>query len=105
MVNDRLALLRDYPFRRLSSLLAGIDPPRDVEPVVMSIGEPQHPYPDFVPKVLAQYAGLWSKYPPTTGTLEFREAVKNWLTTRYSLPNGMIDANRNILPVAGTREA
>ena len=105
MVNDRLALLRDYPFRRLSSLLAGIDPPRDVEPVVMSIGEPQHPYPDFVPKVLARYAGLWNKYPPTTGTLEFREAVTNWLTTRYCLPNGMIDANRNILPVAGTREA
>ena len=45
MINDRLAALTDYPFGRLASLLDGIDPPSGIAPLVMSIGEPQHPYP------------------------------------------------------------
>lgn len=105
MINDRLALLRDYPFRRLNGLLKDVEPPRDVEPLVMSIGEPQHPYPDFVTEQLTKHAGLWSKYPPTNGTSEFRTAVKDWITRRYSLPPGIIEPDRHVLPVAGTREA
>ena len=105
MINDRLNLLRDYPFRRLNNLLMGLEPPSNVEPLIMSIGEPQHPYPEFVTEVLKKHAGLWGKYPPTSGTSEFRTAVRDWITQRYGLPPGMIEPNRNILPVAGTREA
>ncbi len=105
MINDRLNLLRDYPFRRLNNLLMGLEPPSNVEPLIMSIGEPQHPYPEFVTEVLKKHAGLWGKYPPTSGTSEFRTAVKDWITKRYGLPPGMIEPDRNILPVAGTREA
>ena len=105
MINDRLNLLRDYPFRRLNDLLMGLEQPSNVEPLIMSIGEPQHPYPEFVTAVLKKHAGLWGKYPPTSGTSEFRTAVRDWITQRYGLPPGMIEPNRNILPVAGTREA
>lgn len=83
----------------------GLEPPSNVEPLIMSIGEPQHPYPEFVTEVLKKHAGLWGKYPPTSGTSEFRTAVKDWITKRYGLPPGMIEPDRNILPVAGTREA
>ena len=105
MINDRLTLLRDYPFRRLNDLLTGLEPPSNVKPLIMSIGEPQHPYPEFVTEVLKKHAGLWGKYPPTSGTSEFRRAVRDWVTQRYGLPPGMIEPDRNILPVAGTREA
>ena len=105
MVNERLALLRDYPFRRLGTLLSGLRAPLGKEELIMSIGEPQHPYPDFVAEVLRTNAALWGKYPPTLGTKELRLAISDWLIRRYKLPDNMIDSERNILPVAGTREA
>ena len=105
MINDRLGQLRDYPFARLNKLLEGTDPPAGREPIVMSIGEPRHPYPPFVNEVLAANAAGWSKYPPTPGTPAFRAAVADWLTRRFALPAGMVDPERHVLPVAGTREA
>ena len=105
MINDRLAALTDYPFGRLADLLEGIEPPPSVDPLIMSIGEPQHPYPALVTETLAANAHLWGKYPPTPGPPEFRAAVAAWLARRYDLPDGMIDGNRHVLSCAGTREA
>jgi N-succinyldiaminopimelate aminotransferase len=39
------------------------------------------------------------------GTPEFRQAVVAWLNRRYRLPSAMLDPDRHVLPVAGTREA
>ena len=105
MINDRLAELRDYPFGRLNALLDGLAPPADRPALVMAIGEPQHQPPAMVAEILAANAGLWGKYPPTNGTPAFRVAVADWLRRRYHLPAGMIEPDRHILPVAGTREA
>lgn len=105
MLNDRLEALPGYPFTRLRRLLEGVAPPAGVPPVLMSIGEPQHPPPAFVAEVLAARAADWGKYPPSRGTPEFRRAVADWLTRRYRLPAGFIEAEKNLLPVAGTREA
>jgi len=105
MVNERLALLRDYPFRRLTSLLSSVQASGDKSELIMSIGEPQHPYPDFVKDVLADNLDLWGKYPPTPGTAELRRAIADWLIGRYGLGSTNIDPERNILPVSGTREA
>ncbi len=105
MVNERLDLLRDYPFRRLSALLADLNPPAREEEIIMSIGEPQHPYPAFVDRVLAENSGLWGKYPPTLGTRELRVSISDWLHRRYGLTSIQIDPDKNVLPVAGTREA
>ncbi|NFV81652.1 aminotransferase class I/II-fold pyridoxal phosphate-dependent enzyme [Magnetospirillum aberrantis SpK] len=71
----------------------------------MSIGEPQHAPPALVARILADKAGLWGKYPPANGSPDFRQAVAQWLTRRFKLPEGMVDAERMVLPVAGTREA
>ena len=105
MINPRLALLPDYPFERLRGLLDPLTPPADVAPIVMSLGEPQHAYPDLVAETLAANSHLYGKYPPVTGTPEFRAAVHDWLVRRYDLPGSMLDADRHIAPVAGTREA
>ncbi|EWY35752.1 aminotransferase [Skermanella stibiiresistens SB22] len=104
-VNDRLGRLSDYPFTRLASLLAGITPRANVDPVIMSVGEPQHAPPALIDEVLRGQAHLWGKYPPVAGTPEFRGAAARWLGRRYGLPSGMIDPDRMVLPVAGTREA
>lgn len=101
-VNDRLELLTDYPFQRLTDLLGG---PAAPDSIVMSIGEPQHAPPALVPRILNDKAGLWGKYPPANGSPDFRHAVAAWLNRRFRLPEGMIDAERMVLPVAGTREA
>jgi succinyldiaminopimelate transaminase len=105
LVNDRLGRLSDYPFTRLASLLSGITPRANVEPVIMSVGEPQHAPPALIDEVLRTKSHLWGKYPPVAGTPEFRTSAAGWLNRRYGLPDGMIDAEKTILPVAGTREA
>jgi len=101
-VNDCLNQLTDYPFQRLTELLGG---PATPDSIVMSIGEPQHAPPALVARILAEKAALWGKYPPANGSAEFRQAATAWLTQRFKLPEGMIDADRMVLPVAGTREA
>lgn len=105
MLNPALDRLNDFPFDRLRSLLNPLQPPIGMKPLVLSIGEPQHPAPPAVAEILARTAPLWGKYPPVDGTPAFRQAVADWLTRRYGLPADMIDPERHILPVSGTREA
>ena len=102
--NKRFFMLNDYPFERLRSLLKGITPPSG-SPIIMSVGEPQHSPPSFLRKILDANSDLWSRYPPIKGTPEFRAAVTHWLTRRFNLPDGLLDSDRHVLPVAGTREA
>ena len=104
MLNQRLEQLKDYPFQRLRELVASLEAPKGLEPIVMSIGEPQHPYPDFVGEVLQANRHLYGKYPPVAGTDELRQAIADWLTRRYRLPAGMVTAERHVLPMSGTRE-
>ena len=105
MLNPALETLNDFPFDRLRALLGGLEPPKDLAPLVLSIGEPQHAPPPVVAQTLAASAHLWGKYPPVDGTPAFRRAVADWLTRRYALPAGMIDPDTQILPIAGSREA
>jgi N-succinyldiaminopimelate aminotransferase len=101
-LDDRLDILPDYPFARLAKLLGG---PPNADSIVMSIGEPQHTPPAMVAEILHANAALWGKYPPANGSAEFCRAVTEWANRRYGLPEGLIDPDKAILPVAGTREA
>jgi aspartate/methionine/tyrosine aminotransferase len=106
MAADRLeALTSFHPFTRLNGLLGGLKPPAGLDPVLLSVGEPQRTPPPMVMAELQRTADLWGKYPLAPGTAEFRQAVRDWLNRRYRLPSTMIDPDRHILPVAGTREA
>jgi N-succinyldiaminopimelate aminotransferase len=101
-LDARLDTLPDYPFARLAKLLGA---PARPDSIVMSIGEPQHRPPSMVAEILAANTGLWGKYPPANGSAELRQAVARWAQRRYQLPEEMIDPDKAILPVAGTREA
>lgn len=105
MLNPLVARLADYPFDRLRALLEGLPPAPGLRPLVLSVGEPRHPPPPMVAEALAAHAADWGRYPPVDGTPEFRRAAVDWLNRRYRLSAGLVDPERNVLPVAGTREA
>lgn len=96
----RFSDLPDYAFPRLRALLGGRSP--GGPPVAMSIGEPQHPIPAFVPEIIARHANAFSKYPPNEGTPALRAAISEWLARRYGIPAP--DPETRVLPLNGTRE-
>src|SRR6201990_2430130 len=71
------------PFARLSELLAPYQPAKPL--ITLSLGEPQHPVPDFVGPVLAQHIADFGRYPVAKGIEPFRRAARNWLFTRVKL--------------------
>jgi N-succinyldiaminopimelate aminotransferase len=105
MLNPRLEELSEYAFPRLARLLAPLDPPPHLQPIDLSIGSPMHPPPRLLTDTLAEHGHLWNRYPPVIGTPAFRAAAAGWLARRYGLPDGMLDPARNLLSVAGTKEA
>ena len=105
MLNPALEALTDYPFDRLRALLDPLAPPAALKPLVLSVGEPRHAPPAMVREIIDREHASWNRYPPVDGTEPFRQAVSQWLTTRFQLPHGFVDPARHILPVAGTREA
>ncbi|MGH6947835.1 MAG: aminotransferase class I/II-fold pyridoxal phosphate-dependent enzyme, partial [Kiloniellales bacterium] len=96
------------PFTRLSALLDATPPGRspagDGAPLLLSVGEPQGQPPAFLAEALTQNAALWSRYPPPLGDPDYRRACAEWLVRRYRLPRDLVDPERNILPLPGTRE-
>ncbi|WP_101675205.1 succinyldiaminopimelate transaminase [Alloalcanivorax mobilis] len=101
-MNPDLQRLHPYPFEKLGVLFSGL-PVCDKPPVALSIGEPQHPSPEFVQQALRDSTALLSRYPGTAGLPELREAIAAWLQRRFKLRS--ISAEDQILPVNGTREA
>jgi N-succinyldiaminopimelate aminotransferase len=101
-MNPLLSRLQPYPFERLRQLFVGVTPNPAYSPISLGIGEPKHPTPEFIKQALtASLAGL-AKYPATAGEPHLREAFRRWLQTRYGLA---VDANTQMLPVNGSREA
>ena len=103
-LNPQLDTLSDYPFEALRTLLNPVTPRVNDSPILMSVGEPQHQPPALLTETLIAHAHEWNKYPPMAGTPELRQAIADWLTRRYRLAAGMLDPERHILNLAGTKE-
>lgn len=101
-MNPGLAALEPYPFERLRALFAGVKA-ADQTPIPLTIGEPQHAPPAAVLEALAASLTEVKRYPSTRGIPALREAIADWATGRFALPG--LDAERQVLPVNGTREA
>lgn len=104
MWNERLDRLEEFPFRRLARTLADVPPPAEQELLDLALGEPQHRPPALLAETVAANAHLWNRYPPVLGTPEFRAAACDWLTRRFGLPEDVLDPDRHVLPLAGTKE-
>jgi len=104
-MNPDLDRLQPYPFERLAELKRGVLPPRDLPHIPLSIGEPRHPAPGFIAEEIIRHLHGMAAYPKTKGSTELRQAIADWLTARFSLPEASIDADQHVLPVNGTREA
>jgi N-succinyldiaminopimelate aminotransferase len=104
-MNNALQQLQPYPFEKLRALLGSVTPNPDKRPIALSIGEPKHKSPEFVAKALADNLDQMAVYPTTAGIPALREAIAKWCERRFSVPEGWLDASKNVLPVNGTREA
>jgi N-succinyldiaminopimelate aminotransferase len=89
----------------MAKLHAGVTPPEGLAAIRLSLGEPKHPTPGFIGEALLEHLHGLSLYPATRGSLQLRETIANWLGTRFALPPGSLDPDRQVLPVNGTREA
>jgi aspartate/methionine/tyrosine aminotransferase len=105
MFNPRLTdQLTDFPFARLNALLAPIAPPAHLGLINMSVGEPQGAMPAFARQIVNDEIDGWNRYPPNQGLPELNQAICEWLTRRYKLPMGLLDADRHVHPTAGSKE-
>ena len=104
-MNPHLQQLHPYPFEKLAELKQGIMPPADKAHIALSIGEPKHPTPHFIQEALLRHLHGLTQYPTTKGLPELRQAIAEWIARRFSIPAADIDAENQILPVNGTREA
>jgi len=96
---ERFSNLPEYAFPRLRGLLdvhtAGDDA------LHLTIGEPQHDFPDWVLDIIVKNGHEFRKYPPTTGSAELLASISKWLKQRYGVD---ADPANEILNVNGTRE-
>jgi N-succinyldiaminopimelate aminotransferase len=102
-LNPLLERLQPYPFEKLRALLAGTKPDPALRPINLSIGEPKHPTPALVKDALVANLDGLAAYPATAGLPALRQAIACWLGRRYGIP--VPDAETQVLPVNGTREA
>src|ERR1700754_4897750 len=89
------------PFIRTTELLAPYQPAKPL--ITLSLGEPQHPVPNFVGPVLAKHIADFGRYPMAKGIEPFRRAVANWLSSRFHLPRS-VDPESEVLVLNGSRE-
>ncbi len=101
-MNPLLAKLHPYPFERLRALTRDIRPNPAFSPISLGIGEPKHPTPALVEQAIVDGLAGLSSYPATGGDPALRQAMADWVQRRYRVT---LDAQTQVLPVNGSREA
>jgi len=101
-MNPLLSKLQPYPFERLKGLTQGVVANATYRPISLGIGEPKHATPEFIKQALTASLDGLASYPATAGEPALREACTRWMQRRYGLD---LNANTQILPVNGSREA
>ena len=102
-MNPLLGRLQPYPFEKLRALIGANAPGPAFAPINLSIGEPKHPTPELIKRALTEALDGLAAYPATAGLPALRQAIAGWLARRYGIP--VPDAETQVLPVNGTREA
>jgi len=105
MVNKDFDVLRNWMFGNLASLLDAKSPNPNLKILKMSIGEPQLGPPEFIREKFDNFFEDWGRYPPSEAIPKLKNSIKTYLNKRFPGSTKLIDFNKNILPVPGTREA
>lgn len=98
-LSERFSDLPEYAFPRLRRLLENCAP--GGSELSMSIGEPMHPMPGMVARLVAEHAPDFSRYPPNDGLPELRQAISGWISRRYGIA---VNPDTEISSVNGSRE-
>ena len=104
MVNPEYNVLKDWMFGKLNTLLDNIKPNPEYLNLKMSIGEPTLKIPDFVREILESSYEEWGKYPPSTAIPCLEDSIIRYINKRFPIAKNLVDLNKNIVPVPGTRE-
>ncbi|WP_428547014.1 aminotransferase class I/II-fold pyridoxal phosphate-dependent enzyme [Profundibacter sp.] len=96
---ERFSNLPEYAFPRLRGLLDAHAAGGDV--LHMTIGEPQHDFPDWVLEIITKHGKEFRKYPPNAGSPELLVSIAGWVKRRFGVT---VDAATEVSTVNGTRE-
>ncbi len=105
MVNKDFDVLKNWMFGSLSSLLDKIPPNPNLNVLKMSIGEPQLGPPDFIRNKFDDLFYDWGRYPPSNPIPILSDAIRSYLSKRFPGSEKIINFEKNMVPVPGTREA
>ena len=105
MINKDFDVLKNWMFGSLSSLLDNIPPNPSLKVLKMSIGEPQLGPPEFIRNKFDDFFDDWGKYPPSNSIPVLTDAIRIYLSKRFPGSEKIIDFDKNLVPVPGTREA
>ncbi len=95
----RFSALGEPMWPRLRGLLDPHAPGGDV--INMTIGEPKHPFPDWVGPALADAVAGFNAYPDNNGIPELRQSIATWLHRRF---DAKVDPDTQVMALNGTRE-
>ena len=95
---ERFANLPEATWPRLRGLLDVVEPGGEV--INMTIGNPMHAFPDFVPDLMAKSMAGFRDYPDNNGTPALLASIQRWIKRRY----GVELATDQIMALNGTRE-
>ncbi|WP_324170882.1 succinyldiaminopimelate transaminase [Sulfurimonas sp.] len=93
-------IFQPYPFEKLNDLLKHIEPNKNYNPAILTIGEPQFETPKFIQDSLCNNSNLLKKYPKTSGEISLRTAQRGFFKKRFSVDL----KDEQIIPTFGTRE-
>lgn len=103
-MNPDYNILKDWMFGKLNFLLKDIKPNPDYNILKMSLGEPSLKIPAFVDEELKNNADGWGKYPPSTAIPRLGKSVLKYIERRYPGAQNLVNIDKHIVPVPGTRE-
>ena len=104
MVNPDFNILKDWMFGKLNSLLKDLHPNPNYSILKMSLGEPSLKMPSFVNEELQKNSDGWGKYPPSSALPKLGNSIIKYIERRYPGAQTLINIDKNIVPVPGTRE-
>ena len=90
----------EYPFEKLNNLLEDITPNRSLQPLSLTIGEPQFETPKFIQDALKNSTKYLNKYAKTTGESFLKVAMRDFIRRRFAVNL----RDEEIIPTFGTRE-